>query len=128
VLHAVLAWGNSVPDLINNMAMARDGFPSMAVAACFASPLFTLLIGMGVALAYGERGVGGAGGVRAGLTACGSVQAQAQPPVHSARVHMLMLSSCPCCCCCCAARVWTPRQARCCTAARCPSPLTARCS
>lgn len=50
----VLAWGNSVPDLINNMAMAQDGFPSMAVAACFASPLFTLLIGMGGALAYGE--------------------------------------------------------------------------
>ena len=50
----VLAWGNSVPDLINNVAMARDGFPSMAVAACFASPLFTLLVGMGGALAYGE--------------------------------------------------------------------------
>jgi sodium/potassium/calcium exchanger 6 len=50
----VLAWGNSVPDLVNNSAMARDGFPSMAVAACFASPLFTLLVGMGGALAYGE--------------------------------------------------------------------------
>lgn len=50
----VLAWGNSVPDLVNNVAMARDGFPSMAVAACFASPLFTLLFGMGGALAYGE--------------------------------------------------------------------------
>jgi sodium/potassium/calcium exchanger 6 len=50
----VLAWGNSVPDLINNMAMAKDGFPSMAVAACFASPLFTLLVGMGGALIYGE--------------------------------------------------------------------------
>lgn len=49
----VLAWGNSVPDLVNNVAMARDGFPSMAVAACFASPLFTLLVGMGGALAYG---------------------------------------------------------------------------
>lgn len=51
----VLAWGNSVPDLINNMAMAKDGFPSMAVAACFASPLFTLLVGMGGALSYGEQ-------------------------------------------------------------------------
>lgn len=50
----VLAWGNSVPDVINNMSMAKDGFPSMAVAACFASPLFTLLVGMGGALAYGE--------------------------------------------------------------------------
>jgi sodium/potassium/calcium exchanger 6 len=52
----VLAWGNSVPDVINNTAMARDGFPSMAVAACFASPLFTLLMGMGGALTYGECG------------------------------------------------------------------------
>jgi Ca2+/Na+ antiporter len=50
----VLAWGNSVPDLVNNMAMAKDGFPSMAVAACFASPLFTLLVGMGGALTYGK--------------------------------------------------------------------------
>jgi sodium/potassium/calcium exchanger 6 len=50
----VLAWGNSVPDLLNNTAMARDGFPSMAVAACFASPLFTLLVGMGGALVYGS--------------------------------------------------------------------------
>jgi len=58
----VLAWGNSVPDLINNMAMAQDGFPSMAVAACFASPLFTLLIGMGGALAYGECVSGGVDG------------------------------------------------------------------
>lgn len=49
----ILAWGNSVPDLINNVAMARDGFPSMAIAACFASPLFTLLVGMGGALSYG---------------------------------------------------------------------------
>jgi sodium/potassium/calcium exchanger 6 len=49
----VLAWGNSAPDLMNNLALARDGFPSMSVAACFASPLFTLLVGMGSALAYG---------------------------------------------------------------------------
>jgi sodium/potassium/calcium exchanger 6 len=49
----VLAYGNSVPDLINNLALARDGFPSMAVAACFASPLFVLMVGIGSALAYG---------------------------------------------------------------------------
>lgn len=42
----VLAWGNAVPDLVNNVAMARDGFPTMAISACFASPLFTLLAGM----------------------------------------------------------------------------------
>lgn len=46
----VLAWGNSYGDLVANMSMARDGFPSMAVAACFASPLFTMAAGLGVSL------------------------------------------------------------------------------
>lgn len=67
----VLAWGNSVPDVINNTAMARDGFPSMAVAACFASPLFTLLMGMGGALTYGEwlvDGLRATGTARVGFT------------------------------------------------------------
>lgn len=49
----VLAYGNSVPDLMNNLALTQDGFPSMAVAACFAGPLFTLLVGIGSAMAYG---------------------------------------------------------------------------
>jgi len=44
----VLAWGNSVGDLVANVTMARDGFPSMATAACFGSPLFTLTGGLGV--------------------------------------------------------------------------------
>lgn len=45
----VLAWANSFGDAVANSAMARDGFPSMAVAACFASPLFTLIAGLGSA-------------------------------------------------------------------------------
>jgi len=49
----VLSWGNSAPDLVGDVALARDGYPTMAVAACFASPLFSLLAGMGSALAYG---------------------------------------------------------------------------
>lgn len=55
-----MAWGNNVPDLMNNTSLARDGFPSMAVAACFAGPLFALLVGMGAALGLGaatHRGV-----------------------------------------------------------------------
>jgi Ca2+/Na+ antiporter len=40
-----LAWGNSGNDLVSDTAMARDGFPTMAVTACFASPLFALLMG-----------------------------------------------------------------------------------
>lgn len=38
---------------MNNLSLARDGFPSMAVAACFAGPMFALMVGMGGALAYG---------------------------------------------------------------------------
>lgn len=41
----VLAWGNSANDLAADVSMARDGFPTMAITACFASPLFQLLAG-----------------------------------------------------------------------------------
>ena len=44
----VLAWVNSAGDFIADSAMARDGFPSMAVAACFASPFFTMIGGLGL--------------------------------------------------------------------------------
>eukprot|EP00878_Enallax_costatus_P021235 GHUV01022477.1.p2 GENE.GHUV01022477.1~~GHUV01022477.1.p2 ORF type:complete len:106 (+),score=20.09 GHUV01022477.1:370-687(+) len=50
---SVVCAGNSVPDLMNNMSLARDGFPSMAVAACFAGPMFSMMVGMSAALAYG---------------------------------------------------------------------------
>jgi hypothetical protein len=55
----VLAWGNSMPDLANNLSLARDGFPTMAITACFASPLFTLLVGTSTAMAYGAVKAGG---------------------------------------------------------------------
>ncbi|GBF97359.1 Ca2+:cation antiporter family [Raphidocelis subcapitata] len=55
----VLAWGNSMPDLANNLSLARDGFPTMAITACFASPLFTLLVGTSTAMAYGAVASGG---------------------------------------------------------------------
>ena len=41
----VLAWGNSAPDMASDVSMALDGFPTMAITACFASPLFQLLAG-----------------------------------------------------------------------------------
>ncbi|RLN36606.1 hypothetical protein BBJ28_00003979 [Nothophytophthora sp. Chile5] len=47
---AVLAWGNSIGDLVSNMAIARDGFPTMAFAGCFAGPMFNLLVGIGLSL------------------------------------------------------------------------------
>lgn len=53
VLWLWLITGNSIPDLMNNLSLARDGFPSMAVAACFAGPMFGMMVGMSSALAYG---------------------------------------------------------------------------
>ena len=43
----VLAWGNSIGDLVSNVAVARMGFPQMGVAAAFGSPLLNLLVGLG---------------------------------------------------------------------------------
>eukprot|EP00644_Phytophthora_capsici_P004368 jgi/Phyca11/506092/fgenesh2_kg.PHYCAscaffold_17_\ len=47
---SVLACGNSIGDLVSNMAIARDGFPTMAFAGCFAGPMFNLLVGVGLSL------------------------------------------------------------------------------
>ena len=46
----VLAWGNSVGDLISDTTVARAGQVQMAVSACFGSPLLTTLLGLGLAL------------------------------------------------------------------------------
>ena len=43
----VLAWGNSMGDLSANMTMARKGLANMAITACFAGPVFNILIGLG---------------------------------------------------------------------------------
>ena len=37
----VLAWGNSLGDLIANVAMARHGYQRMAISACFGGPLLS---------------------------------------------------------------------------------------
>lgn len=46
----VLAWGNSVGDLVADVAVARAGQPAMAMAGCFACPMFNMLVGLGTAL------------------------------------------------------------------------------
>ncbi|KAF7414934.1 hypothetical protein HZH68_003423 [Vespula germanica] len=46
-----LAWGNSIGDLISNTTIARQGFSKIGYAACFASPIFNTLLGLG--LTYG---------------------------------------------------------------------------
>jgi sodium/potassium/calcium exchanger 6 len=45
-----LAWGNSVGDLVTNVAVARSGMPAMGVSACVASPVFNILFGLGASL------------------------------------------------------------------------------
>lgn len=45
---SVLSWGNSVGDLIANIALARRGYQRMGFAACFGGPLFNTLLGMGI--------------------------------------------------------------------------------
>ncbi|XP_076672282.1 mitochondrial sodium/calcium exchanger protein [Andrena cerasifolii] len=51
-----LAWGNSVGDMISNIAIARQGFPRMGFAACFGGPMFNTLLGLG--LTYGIAAAG----------------------------------------------------------------------
>ncbi|XP_073028941.1 cation/calcium exchanger 5 [Primulina eburnea] len=46
----VLAWGNSVGDLFADVAVAKAGQPAMAMAGCFAGPMFNMLFGLGTGL------------------------------------------------------------------------------
>ncbi|GAX84977.1 hypothetical protein CEUSTIGMA_g12398.t1 [Chlamydomonas eustigma] len=48
----LVSWGSSTSDIAANLAMAREGFPTMALTACFGSPLFVLLGGVGCTLLY----------------------------------------------------------------------------
>ena len=49
----MLAWGNSLGDLVADVSVARAGEPKMALAACYAGPLFNLLMGLGLSLSVG---------------------------------------------------------------------------
>ena len=44
----VLAWGNSIGDMIADTSMAKRGAPRVGYSACFGGPLFNLLIGIGL--------------------------------------------------------------------------------
>lgn len=40
--------GNSAGDLTANLALSRRGLASMAMTACFAEPIFNILVGLGL--------------------------------------------------------------------------------
>lgn len=44
----LLAWGNSIGDLISDLTIARQGYPRMAISACFGGILFNMLFGVGL--------------------------------------------------------------------------------
>jgi len=44
----VLAWGNSIGDFVSNYTVAKQGFPQMAVGACFGGPALNVLLGIGI--------------------------------------------------------------------------------
>jgi Ca2+/Na+ antiporter len=54
----VLAVGNSINDLAASVTIAREGFPSMAVAGAYAGPMFNVLAGIGLPMCiYTSNGV-----------------------------------------------------------------------
>uniref|UniRef100_A0A1I7XQS3 Na_Ca_ex domain-containing protein n=1 Tax=Heterorhabditis bacteriophora TaxID=37862 RepID=A0A1I7XQS3_HETBA len=44
----ILAWSNSIGDLIADISVVKQGYPRMALAAAIGGPLFNLLIGFGL--------------------------------------------------------------------------------
>jgi Ca2+/Na+ antiporter len=48
----ILAWGNSIGDFFTNTAVAKQGLGAMAIAGCYAGPVFNILMGFGTALVY----------------------------------------------------------------------------
>ena len=44
----VLAFGNSVQDLVANVSLSKKGLSTMATTSCFASPVFNLCVGLSI--------------------------------------------------------------------------------
>lgn len=46
----VLAWGNSLGDMVADSAMAKKGFGEMAITGTMAGPVFNINIGLGISM------------------------------------------------------------------------------
>jgi sodium/potassium/calcium exchanger 6 len=76
----LLAWGNSLGDYFGNSALARAGAGSTAITACFAGPLFNVLISMALGFSarfaklarQQQQAAAAAGGGEAGAAAPGT--------------------------------------------------------
>uniref|UniRef100_A0A8D0AQ80 Solute carrier family 8 member B1 n=1 Tax=Sander lucioperca TaxID=283035 RepID=A0A8D0AQ80_SANLU len=44
----LLAWGNSIGDSFSDITIARQGYPRMAISACFGGIIFNMLFGVGL--------------------------------------------------------------------------------
>lgn len=52
----VFTFGNSLGDVVTNIAVARMGHPLMSFSACFASPMVNMLLGVGLSCALVQIG------------------------------------------------------------------------
>ncbi|KAF7200185.1 mitochondrial sodium/calcium exchanger protein isoform X1 [Nothobranchius furzeri] len=44
----LLAWGNSIGDCFSDITIAQQGYPRMAISACFGGIIFNMLLGVGL--------------------------------------------------------------------------------
>ena len=57
----ILSWGETVPELVATYTLAKMGHSTMAIAGCFAGPVFNLMMGLGLPVLYSSLTQGALG-------------------------------------------------------------------